>query len=107
MTPEEFQSLRAEPHPILGASVKVVAPTGKYDSERLLNVSGNRWAVKPEIGYMPMTRFHPQEQACIAISNFTTLADHTRALTVRHRIRFTLNRCHNPWQLNRRAATHL
>ena len=52
MTPQEFQALRADPHPILGASLKVVAPTGTYDSDKLLNVSGNRWAIKPEIGYM-------------------------------------------------------
>ena len=52
MTATEFQQLRADPHPILGASLKVVAPTGTYDSDKLLNVSGNRWAIKPEIGYM-------------------------------------------------------
>ena len=50
MTPPEFQALRAEPHPILGASLKVVAPTGKYDPNRLLNVGGNRWGVKAELG---------------------------------------------------------
>ena len=52
MTPQEFQALRAEPHPILGASLKVVAPTGKYDPNRLLNEGGNRWGVKAELGYI-------------------------------------------------------
>jgi len=50
MTPQEFQAFRADPKPILGASLKVVAPTGKYDSNRLLNAGGNRWAVRAELG---------------------------------------------------------
>ena len=50
MTPADFQALRADPHPILGASLKVVAPTGQYNPDRLLNVGGNRWAVKAEVG---------------------------------------------------------
>ena len=52
MTPAQFQELRTNPHPILGASLKVVAPTGRYDSDRLINVGGKRWAAKAELGYM-------------------------------------------------------
>jgi len=52
MTREEFQEMRRHPQPILGASVKVVAPTGKYDSDRLINVGANRWAMKAELGYI-------------------------------------------------------
>ena len=51
MTPAEFQELRANPHPILGASVKVLAPTGAYDADRIINVGANRWAIKVELGY--------------------------------------------------------
>jgi len=36
---------------LLGASLKIVAPTGQYDPTKLINLGGNRWAFKPEIGY--------------------------------------------------------
>jgi hypothetical protein len=52
LSAEEFQQLRMNPHPILGASIKVQLPTGKFDSDRLVNVGANRWAVKPELGLM-------------------------------------------------------
>lgn len=38
-----------QPRSLLGASVKVVLPTGQYDPARLINVSANRWAFKPEL----------------------------------------------------------
>ncbi len=50
MTAPDFQGLRQNPRPILGASIKVVAPTGHYDPDRLINVGANRWAVKAELG---------------------------------------------------------
>ncbi len=58
MNREEFAELRRNPHPILGASLKVVAPTGRYQEDRLINVGANRWAVKAELGYM--TVLQPQ-----------------------------------------------
>jgi hypothetical protein len=36
---------------LLGASVKVAAPTGQYDPTKLINWGTNRWSVKPELGY--------------------------------------------------------
>jgi len=39
------------PRSLLGASIKVVAPTGEYDPARLINIGANRWGFKPEIGY--------------------------------------------------------
>ena len=35
---------------IVGVSMRVVAPTGQYDSTKLINYGANRWGFKPEIG---------------------------------------------------------
>jgi hypothetical protein len=35
---------------VIGASVVIVAPLGQYDPARVINLSGNRWAFKPEVG---------------------------------------------------------
>jgi len=48
LKPKEFG--QRTPRTTLGASVVVVAPTGQYDSSKLINLSTNRWALKPELG---------------------------------------------------------
>lgn len=48
MTPAEFRSYRQDL--LLGVSVQVSIPVGQYDHERLLNLGGNRWSIKPELG---------------------------------------------------------
>ena len=50
LTLEDFLKLRAEPRPIIGASLKVVAPTGQYYDNRLINVGTNRWATRAQLG---------------------------------------------------------
>jgi hypothetical protein len=49
MSLEEFRQWKQET--ILGASLKVTAPTGQYDPTKLINLGTNRWAFKPELGY--------------------------------------------------------
>ena len=45
---EQFRQWRQKL--IIGASFKVVAPTGQYDPTKLINFGTNRWAFKPELG---------------------------------------------------------
>ena len=41
---------RHTPDRTLGASLVIVAPTGEYFSDKLINIGTNRWAFKPELG---------------------------------------------------------
>jgi hypothetical protein len=49
LSPKEFAGYRQGRN--LGVSLTVSAPTGQYDSSRIINFGPNRWAFKPEIGY--------------------------------------------------------
>lgn len=49
MSPKEFAAYK--PRTVVGASISVIAPTGQYDPRRLVTLSSNRWAFKPEIGF--------------------------------------------------------
>ncbi len=49
MQPREFAKWHQKV--LLGASLKVVAPTGQYDPTKLINWGTNRWSFKPEFGY--------------------------------------------------------
>jgi Putative MetA-pathway of phenol degradation len=49
MAPKEFAKWHQKM--LLGASLRIVAPTGQYDATKLVNWSINRWAFKPEFGY--------------------------------------------------------
>ena len=48
MNAQEFVAYRQDL--LLGASVQVAIPVGQYDKEKLLNLGGNRWVIKPELG---------------------------------------------------------
>jgi len=45
------QFLKWKQKTILGASLRVIAPTGQYSPTQLINWGINRWAFKPEFGY--------------------------------------------------------
>ncbi len=49
MTPSEFR--KWQQRNLLGISLRATAPTGQYDSTKLINWGTNRWGFKPEIGY--------------------------------------------------------
>ena len=49
IAPPEFVKWKQKT--LLGASLKVVAPTGQYDPTKLVNWGSNRWVFKPEVGY--------------------------------------------------------
>ncbi|MBL8224667.1 MAG: transporter [Chromatiales bacterium] len=52
-TPAQYAA--SAPATTLGASLTVVAPTGEYRADRLVNLGTNRWAFKPEVGlYQPL-----------------------------------------------------
>src|SRR5262245_7416026 len=48
LTAEQFKTYKQDL--IVGASVVVTAPLGKYDPDRVANLGTNRWSVKPELG---------------------------------------------------------
>jgi len=48
LTLQEFASYT--PDTVLGVSLQATIPTGQYDSSKLVNISTNRWALKPGIG---------------------------------------------------------
>jgi hypothetical protein len=45
-----FQALRQNPRTVVGASLLVTAPTGVYESDKILNIGTNRWSAKPAVG---------------------------------------------------------
>ena len=56
MDAKQFGELRRNPRMIIGTSLVVQAPTGAYDSDRVINLGSNRWSIKPAVGMLaPIT----------------------------------------------------
>ena len=49
LTPKEFAA--RTPETTLGMSFLVVAPTGQYYPDKLINIGSHRWAFRPELGF--------------------------------------------------------
>jgi hypothetical protein len=49
MSMQEFA--QTKPGRTLGVGLTIAAPTGQYDSEKVINFGTNRWGFKPELGY--------------------------------------------------------
>jgi hypothetical protein len=49
MTPRQMMKWKQKT--LLGVSLRVAAPTGQYDPNKLVNWGANRWGFKPEFGY--------------------------------------------------------
>ena len=45
---EEYKDYRQDT--IVGLSLKITAPLGAYETDKLLNIGTNRWSFKPEVG---------------------------------------------------------
>ena len=56
MSREDFRAWLQKPKPVLGLTMKLKAPTGAYDPERVVNLGTNRWSIKPELGYIGVFR---------------------------------------------------
>ena len=48
----EFNEYRIQhmTNTVVGASLVVSVPLGQYDEDELINISGNRWTVRPQVG---------------------------------------------------------
>jgi hypothetical protein len=64
LTPAVFA--QRKPRTTLGASLIIAAPSGQYDPSKLINIGGNRWAFKPELGLSkPLGRLTAEIYAAI------------------------------------------
>jgi hypothetical protein len=58
MDRQAFRALLSNPGPILGASLRLVAPTGEYHPDKLINIGTNRWSARLQFGYIQPLKPH-------------------------------------------------
>jgi hypothetical protein len=66
---------------IIGASVQMSIPAGKYDRDKLLNLGSHRWSVKPELGISKSwgaVTFETATGVTFFTANRAFLGDHER-----------------------------
>ncbi len=56
MDREAFLELLRDPGLILGASIRIVGPTGEYGGDKLINIGTNRWAARLQLGHIQPLR---------------------------------------------------
>jgi hypothetical protein len=79
LTTDKFSKFRQKT--IVGASVRVVAPTGDYDNTKIINIGSNRWAFKGELGASRQLGKWTLELAG-ALLAFTDNTDYVNGLTL-------------------------
>lgn len=79
LSADEFAQYRQKT--IVGASLRVVAPTGDYDNTKIINLSSNRWAFKGELGASHQLGKWTLELAG-ALLAFTDNTDYVNGLTL-------------------------
>lgn len=83
----------------IGASITVVAPTGQYSSQRIVNLGSNRWAFKPEAAITRNARqwmFEIYGGAWLFTDNDNYLNGRTRSQKVLGSAQFSLRRTFRP-----------
>ena len=83
----------------IGASITVVAPTGQYSSQRLVNLGSNRWAFKPEGAIIRNARqwlFEIYGGAWLFTDNDNYLNGRTRSQKVLASAQFSLRHTFRP-----------
>lgn len=73
MPPQKFMKWKQKM--LLGASLKVMGPTGQYNPTKLINWGSNRWSFKPEFGYSQRFRGNWVLDGYFGVWFFTTNYD--------------------------------
>ena len=82
LEPREFVKWKQKT--LLGISLKVIPPSGQYDTARIVNWSTNRWSFKPEVGYSRRFRDRWLVDGYAGVWFFTSNPEPSRSSEYRH-----------------------